>query len=145
MGRTAALYTLPLTDKLTMHQHHRCHSWKNAALAFPILKLISFPARPPALMQLPVWMYLSTTSGLILTSLAVALYTLQVYALYANPRGHVWVYGRLFPEFTTCNGARHGYSLSPFLFSFFNDILIESLQFLLWITTLQTPFKHHVW
>ena len=47
-------------------------------------------------------------------------------SLYTNSRGRVRVYGQLSPEFTTSSGVRQGCPLSPFLFNFVIDLLIES-------------------
>jgi hypothetical protein len=47
-------------------------------------------------------------------------------ALYSNSRGRVKVYGKLSPEFTTSSGVRQGCPLSPFLFNFVIDLLMES-------------------
>ncbi|KER32658.1 hypothetical protein T265_01342 [Opisthorchis viverrini] len=46
-------------------------------------------------------------------------------ALYANSRGRVHVYGKLSPEFTTSSGVRQGCPLSPFLFNFVIDTIME--------------------
>ena len=46
--------------------------------------------------------------------------------LYTNSRGRVRVYGKLSPEFTTSSGVRQECPLSPFLFNFVIDLLIES-------------------
>ncbi|KER22108.1 hypothetical protein T265_09726 [Opisthorchis viverrini] len=46
-------------------------------------------------------------------------------ALYANSSGRVKVYGKLSPESTTSNGVRHGCPLSPFLFNFVIDTIME--------------------
>ena len=45
--------------------------------------------------------------------------------LYSNSRGRVNVYGNLSPEFTTYSGVRQGCPLSPFLFNFVIDVLLE--------------------
>ncbi|KER31298.1 hypothetical protein T265_02479 [Opisthorchis viverrini] len=45
--------------------------------------------------------------------------------LYANSRGRVEVYGKLSPEFTTSSGVRQGCPLSPFLFNFVIDTIME--------------------
>ncbi|KER21560.1 hypothetical protein T265_10132 [Opisthorchis viverrini] len=46
-------------------------------------------------------------------------------ALYANFRGRVKVYGKLSPEFATFSGVRQGFPLSPFLFNFIIDTIME--------------------
>ncbi|KER25906.1 hypothetical protein T265_14120, partial [Opisthorchis viverrini] len=46
-------------------------------------------------------------------------------ALYANSRGRVKVYGKLSPEFTTSSGVRLDCPLSPFLFKFVIDTIME--------------------
>ena len=46
-------------------------------------------------------------------------------ALYNNSRGRVKVYGELSPEFTTYSGVRQGCPLSPFLFNFVIDLILE--------------------
>ena len=46
-------------------------------------------------------------------------------ALYADSCGRVRVYGKLSPEFTTSSGVRQGCPLSPFLFNFVIDMLLE--------------------
>jgi hypothetical protein len=45
--------------------------------------------------------------------------------LYANSRGRVRVYGKLSPEFNTSSGVRQGCPLSPFLFNFVIDMIME--------------------
>jgi hypothetical protein len=45
--------------------------------------------------------------------------------LYTNSRGRVKVYGKLSPEFTTTSGVRQGCPLSPFLFNFVIDMMME--------------------
>jgi len=47
-------------------------------------------------------------------------------ALYANPRGRVRVYGQLSPEFSISSGVRQGCPLSPFLFNFVIDLILQS-------------------
>ena len=46
-------------------------------------------------------------------------------ALYHDSRGRVKVYGKLSPEFTTSSGVRQGCPLSPFLFNFVIDMILE--------------------
>ena len=48
-----------------------------------------------------------------------------VKALYANTRGRVRAYGKLSSEFATTSGVRQGCPLSPFLFNFVIDFLLE--------------------
>ena len=47
-------------------------------------------------------------------------------ALYTNSRERVRVYGKLSPEFTASSDVRQGCPLSPFLFNFVIDLLIQS-------------------
>ena len=47
-------------------------------------------------------------------------------SLYSETRARVRVYGELSPEFTTESGVRQGCPLSPFLFNFVMDILLET-------------------
>ena len=48
-----------------------------------------------------------------------------VKALYVNTRGRVRAYGKLSSEFTTTSGVRQGCPLSPFLFNFVIDVILE--------------------
>ena len=47
-------------------------------------------------------------------------------ALYAHTSGRVRVYGRLSPNFATASGVRQGCPISPFLFNFVIDVLMET-------------------
>ena len=47
-------------------------------------------------------------------------------SLYSETRARVRVYGDLSPEFTTKSGVRQGCPISPFLFNFVMDILLET-------------------
>ena len=47
-------------------------------------------------------------------------------SLYANSRSRVRAYGNVSPEFTTTSGVRQGCPLSPFLFNFVVDTLLEN-------------------
>ena len=47
-------------------------------------------------------------------------------SLYSETRARVRAYGDLSPEFTTRSGVRQGFPISPFLFNFVMDILLET-------------------
>ncbi|MBM6549358.1 reverse transcriptase family protein, partial [Streptococcus dysgalactiae subsp. equisimilis] len=48
-----------------------------------------------------------------------------IQSLYQNSRSRVRAYGELSPEFTTTSGVRQGCPLSPFLFNFVIDMILE--------------------